>query len=307
LSIAALVRVTIMLSMTLLLVSLGLRSRAGDSSYLLHEPSLLLRSVLAMNLIMPAIVIAFVVLLDLRPAVEVALVALSVSPVPPFLPDKMLKLTRHEGYVNGLLVASSILALILVPATSSILQHLVFRQEHVAAIESVPVAAVAKIVGTTVLLPFALGIVLRRRWPEVVPRAAPILSNAGGVLLILAVLPILLAQWADIRPLLGDGTLLAIVAFTAIGLLIGHILGGPDPRDRTVLALATASRHPAVALAVASALFPDQKLAPPAILLALLVGLLASAPYSSRQARLLHRQPSPGFSSTPGSASNHWP
>ena len=39
-----------------------------------------------------------------RPPVEVALVALSVSPVPPFLPDKMLRLTLHQGYVYGLLV-----------------------------------------------------------------------------------------------------------------------------------------------------------------------------------------------------------
>jgi len=288
LSIAELVRVTILLSMTLLLLSLGLRSNAGDASYLLRKPGLLARSVLAMNLVMPVLVTGLVVVLNLPPPVKVALVALSVSPVPPFLPDRMLKLTRHQGYVYGLLVASTVLALILVPLATAILQHFEARREPVATIDVV----VAKIVGSTVLLPLAGGVALRARWPEWVPRAAPLMSKAGGVLLILALIPILLSQGRAILILLGDGTLLAIIAFTAIGLLIGHILGGPDPRDRTVLALGTASRHPAVALAVTDAVFPNQTLAPAAILLALLVGICAAAPYSSRQTKVLHQSAS---------------
>jgi BASS family bile acid:Na+ symporter len=48
-------------------------------------------------------------------------------------------------------------------------------------------------------------------------------------------------------------TALIIAAVAAIGLAIGHWLGGPNPDDRTVLALSTASRHPAIALAAATA------------------------------------------------------
>ena len=56
-------------------------------------------------------------------------------------------------------------------------------------------------------------------------------------------------------------------------------LGGSDDEDRSVLALASAARHPGVAMAVASANFPDQKLAPAAILLYLLLSALLSIPY----------------------------
>jgi hypothetical protein len=66
---------------------------------------------------------------------------------------------------------------------------------------------------------------------------------------------------------------------TVIGLITGHLLGGPDSEDRTVLALATAARHPGVAMAIASANFPEQKLAPAAILLYLLLSALLSIPY----------------------------
>ena len=52
-----------------------------------------------------------------------------------------------------------------------------------------------------------------------------------------------------------EGTLSAIVAIVIIaicGLAVGHFLGGPDEDDRTVLAFATVSRHPGVAMAVGS-------------------------------------------------------
>jgi BASS family bile acid:Na+ symporter len=286
-STAALIRFAILTSMVLLVLSLGMRSEAGDAGYLFRRPRLLLRSVLAMNLIMPLVILPLVVALDLRPAVKVALVALSVSPVPPFLPNKQLKLTNRQGYVYGLLVASAVLSLFLVPLTTAILQHFALQREHVALVDHVSVAVIAKIIATTVLLPLACGMLVRRLSTQFAQRAAPIAGKTGTVLLIIAFLPVLLSQWPAIRSLLGDGTLLAIIAFTAIGLGIGHFLGGPDPQNQTVLALATASRHPAVALAVAGAVFPDQTLAPAAVMLALIVGVIASAPYSSRQAKRL--------------------
>jgi BASS family bile acid:Na+ symporter len=46
-----------------------------------------------------------------------------------------------------------------------------------------------------------------------------------------------------------------------------------------VLALSTASRHPGVALAIAHANFPDEKLAPAAVLLYLIVSGIVSLPY----------------------------
>jgi BASS family bile acid:Na+ symporter len=79
--------------------------------------------------------------------------------------------------------------------------------------------------------------------------------------------------------LIGDGSLLAIVAFVAVGLAIGHLLGGPDPDDRTTFALATATRHPGVALVIAAGIFPGGTLVAPALMLYLLVTAIASAPY----------------------------
>jgi BASS family bile acid:Na+ symporter len=99
------------------------------------------------------------------------------------------------------------------------------------------------------------------------------------LLLVAAIVPVLITMWPAMISLIGDGTLLAIVAFIVVGLAVGHFLGGPDSDDRTVLALATATRHPGVALVIATGNFPGEKLVAPALMLYLLVGAIASTPY----------------------------
>jgi BASS family bile acid:Na+ symporter len=77
----------------------------------------------------------------------------------------------------------------------------------------------------------------------------------------------------------------AFVVFGLVGLAAGHLLGGPGPAERVVLALTTASRHPGVALAIATAAFPDQKLAGPAVALYLVVVGITSVLYLARARR----------------------
>jgi BASS family bile acid:Na+ symporter len=95
-------------------------------------------------------------------------------------------------------------------------------------------------------------------------------------LLIISVLPVLFTQGSAEISLIGNGTLLAIAIFVTVGLIAGNSLGGPNASDRTVLALSTASRHPGIAMAIASTNFPDQKLVLPAILLYLIVNAILS-------------------------------
>ena len=108
--------------------------------------------------------------------------------------------------------------------------------------------------------------------------------NTIGMVLLALILVVLAARLSQAMiGLIGDGTLLAIVVVALIGIAVGHLLGGPDEDNRTVLALTTASRHPAVALAVAG--FAGQALAPAAVLLALVVTALAAVPYSAWRRR----------------------
>ena len=88
---------------------------------------------------------------------------------------------------------------------------------------------------------------------------------------------LLAVTWSHLGAVIREGTLPAIVIIVLMGLAVGHVLGGPGEDDRTVLAFATVSRHPGVAMAVAS--LTDQPLAPIGVLLAVIVGEIAVLPY----------------------------
>jgi BASS family bile acid:Na+ symporter len=142
-----------------------------------------------------------------------------------------------------------------------------------------PISAVALIVLTTILAPLGAGVLIHAVAPRLARSMARPVSLFATVLLILSALPVLVAALPPTWALVGNGSILALLAFVTAGLVAGHLIGGPDSGERMVLALSTASRHPGVALAIAHASFPQQTLAMAAVLLYLLVGAVASAVY----------------------------
>jgi bile acid:Na+ symporter, BASS family len=272
-SAADLIRLTELVSSTLIVFGFGLRSTMRDASALFRHPLLLVRSLFAMNVLLPLIAALMVAMFALRPPIGIALIAVAVSPVPPFLPGQQLKLVTRQEYVLGLFGASSLLAIIVAPVSVALIGLLFTRQISIAPI------AIAKIVALTVLVPFSLGMIVRRRAAALAERVSPIVGNVGIFLLVVAAVPVLLTTWSEMISLIGNGTLIALVAFTLVSLAAGHLLGGRNPDNRTILALAAATRHPGVALTIATQMFPDQHLVAPALLLYLFVSGIASAPY----------------------------
>ncbi|MGE0120269.1 MAG: hypothetical protein AB7E71_20960 [Dongiaceae bacterium] len=274
-------------SIVLIVVSLGLRARLEDIAYLFRRPGLLLRSLLAMNVIMPLFAVLLVTSFAFHRAVEIALVCLAVSPVPPILPKKELKAGGSASYAIGLLIAAALLAILFVPATVEIHGLIVGADEHIS------VVAIGTVVLTTVLAPLSAGAVVRYVVPTFAGRAAAPLSLLANLLLGLSALTILIGAWPAIVTLVGNGTLAVIAIFVLAGLAIGHLLGGPDPDHRTVLALSTATRHPGVALTIVGVNFPEEKAALAAILLCLIWGTILSIPYVRWRRRIHPARPMP--------------
>ena len=253
--------------------ALGLSASAAGATYVLRRPRRLLQSLLAMNVIMPLFAAGLVAAFDLHPPVKLALVALAVSPIPPLLPRRALRAGGGASYTIGLLVAAALLAIVFVPLAVDLLGTAFGRPAQMSP------AAVAPIVGVTVLVPLAIGLLVRRLAPCLAERAARPLSVTALGILFLALLPVLITTLPAAWSLVGNGTLAALVAFVVAGLGAGHLLGGPEPEDRTVLALATSSRHPGIAVAIAHANFPHERDVLLAVVLYLLVNAVVSLPY----------------------------
>jgi BASS family bile acid:Na+ symporter len=274
------------ISIFLVVFGYGLRTSSAEVLYLVRRPSLFARSLLAMFVVMPLLAVALAKAFELRPAVEIAIVALAVSPIPPMLPNRGIKAGGRAAYALGLMALSGLMSIVIVPIGVRLV-GLAFDQSF-----AMPAGVIAGLVLKTVLAPLASGLIFHAiapKWAERIRKPIWLLSmtllGIGAVLILAAVTP-------GTLKLIGHGTLLAMVAFIGVGLLAGHCLGGAHQDDRTVLALSTASRHPAIALSIAKANFPEESLLGAAIALYLVVGLVVGAAYLSRR-RSVVAAPSP--------------
>jgi len=222
--------------------------------------------------VMPVVAVGTAVLFDLTRMVEVALIALALSPVPPMLPRKAAKASGTSSYMLGLLFAASLLSVAYVPLAAHLLGRIFHRPFHVDAF------VIGRIIAVSVLLPLLAGFMLRLWLPSLAERLPRPLSAVAMVLLALAAAPILVKEWPQVTALVSNLGIVVIAGFVIVGLGVGHLLGGPDPDERTALALATASRHPAIALAILHEA-PDPGAALAAVLLVLLAGAILSVPY----------------------------
>jgi BASS family bile acid:Na+ symporter len=260
------------LSIICMVLGFGLHAKRGDLLYLWRRPGLLLRSVLSVLVVMPIVAVTMERFFDFHRAAELAIVALSLSPIPPLLPTKTDRAGGGHAYIVALLLALSLIAIVVVPASTALLGWIFHREVQMS------IGAVAKVVLLMIVAPLLVGKFLRRRWPAGAAKLAPIVAMIAKVLLPLAVIALLAAAWRGIWDAIGDGSVLAIVAFVLIGLAVGHFLGRPDRGHSTVLGLATACRHPAIALTIASANYPHMQFVG-TILLYVLVSAIVCVPY----------------------------
>lgn len=277
---AALILLVLKTSVMLLVFGLGLSASRADISYLFRRPRQLLRSFLSMNVVMPLLAATLALSFELRPPVKIALLMLAISPVPPLLPKRLGK-SGANGYMIGLLFGMAAIAIVFIPAAIAVLDLASPASLHM------PFLAVLNLALITVLVPLSAGVLVRGAARRFAERIAKPVSLVAAVLLVLGLLPVLVKSTPAILSLIGDGTIVAFVVFVIVGLVAGHFLAGSRAEHRPVLALATASRHPAIAATIAIANFPEQKLVFPAILLYLLVNILLCLPYVV----LVKRQP----------------
>jgi BASS family bile acid:Na+ symporter len=154
-----------------------------------------------------------------------------------------------------------------------------------------PAITIVKIMLMSIVVPLGLGLGVRAAWPAVADRLVKPIGLLAKVLLGIGGLGLLLGATGPMLTLVGNGTLLAMVSLLIVGLAVGHWLGAPEDRHRLALALSTASRHPAIALAVAKTNFPDEPQLGPAILLYLLLSVIVGVSY---QGWFKRRAASPG-------------
>jgi bile acid:Na+ symporter, BASS family len=250
--VAAWLLLTLKFAVAALILAIGMGSTFLDLTYLWRRPGLLARSLLAMYVLVPLAALAFVHFVPLTPGVKAALLVLAVSAGAPLLPRK-LGAFGNDAYVFSLVVTSSLLAIIVVPAWVDLLAR------HFGVATEFSWTDAAAVIAKAFLAPLASGMAIRALAPRFSERFADRLLAIAGIVLTATALILLVAGWELFLNVHWQG-MATLVGLMLVALAIGHLLGGPSPDNRTALAIACATRHVGIAVLVATA-FPGARTA----------------------------------------------
>ncbi|WP_205873108.1 bile acid:sodium symporter family protein [Mycobacterium camsae] len=239
------------ISLFVVILGYGLTAEFGDVRYVLQHPGLLARSLLAVLVVAPALAVLLVNVVDVHPQVAIALVTLAISPLPPLLPRRGAKAGGQVQFGLGLVIVLAVLAVPALAVAGRLLGD-VFGKQYVTNPWSV-----GELMLVSVLLPLVAGMAIGKFWPALAERIGGPIERAQRWALPVAMIVLLVAAAPQMWKLMGDVTVVAILIFVLGAFTIGHVLGGPDREFSAVVAFASACRHPATALTIASANFPN--------------------------------------------------
>jgi BASS family bile acid:Na+ symporter len=272
-------------ALCLIIASIGLQARWRDVLAAMRNTDLLLKGLLAVNIVVPIAALVICSILPIHPLVRIGIVIMAVSPMAPLVQMKMWKGGLDTSAAIGLYIALILSAILFVPATVALLSAL--YPTHA----SISVAAVARMVAITTLLPVAVGLAISNWAPDLARRAAPVVMVIGFIAILLLAVLILYKQGGAMLGLLGDGTLLAIMVTVAIGIAAGNLLGRPSPANSNALAMAAGTRHPGIAALIVHANFNEPRVML-TVLLFLLTGVIMTLAFLLWQTKRAHGGPS---------------
>lgn len=204
--------------------------------------------VLAANfVVVPLVAVLAAQLLPMDDASAAAVILVGCSAGAPFLPTLAGLAKADQATAVGVMV----LLMVLTVGFAPVVVPLVLEGATVAA------GDIASSLVLYMLVPLALGLLVRARYPALAESLGGALKRASSAGLVIGIVAGLLVTWREVLGSVGSwifaGTALVLVA----GFAVGWLVGAGRPADRTLLGLATAQRNISAALVIAASLGTD--------------------------------------------------
>jgi len=254
----------------------GLSLEVKDITTQLRRGRLILAAVVVNFVLAPAIAFGLTQLIPLERPHTIGLFLLGGAAGAPFLP-KLAELSRGD-------LAFSVSLMLLLMTGSVLFMPLVLPQ-LIPGLSAEPWPILRPLL-LTMMLPLGLGILVRNRSERTAAWLRPLSGWISNLSMVLAVLLLLGLNLPAILGTFGTGAVFVGTAFVSLSLAAGCVLGGPDPRVRSTLALGTAQRNIAAAMLLALQNFPDE----PGVMAMLLVTTFAGLAVLLIAARQFARQ-----------------
>jgi BASS family bile acid:Na+ symporter len=236
------------LFVVLVMFSIGLRVRTGELMDVLRGRAILLRTLLANCVLIPAIGFLLTFIFPLTRDVTIGLLLLAAIPGTPIAMQFTSRVESRLAFAAGMTAVLSVVSIVMTPLAFQVFPQAAQQSQR----------PILSLIGTLLLyiaLPMAAGLLVSRRLPGFAPRMILPLITVATVAFVFLMWETRLARRQAILAIAGRGTILALVLLLLSSMFIGWMIG-EDTDTRRILTTATSMRNVVVVLYIARYCFP---------------------------------------------------
>ena len=233
----------------LVMLSIGLRVRGGELLGVLRNRALFTRTLVANCVLIPGIGFLLVRMFPLTPDASVGILLLGAIPGTPIALQFTRRAKTRLAFTAVMTFVLSLVSIAITPLAIKVMPQTAQRNQR-------PILNLTISMFLYIGAPLCAGLWLARRAPKIAPRLVLPLEILATVVFLFLMWETHLARREALHAIAGRGTILAMFLLLVISMLIGWVLGGPDPESRRVLATATGMRSVVGVLYVARYCFP---------------------------------------------------
>ena len=224
------------------MLAMGLSLTVAQILAPLKNMRLVLMALLANFVLVPLLALLITRLIPLEQSLQIGLIVLGCAAGAPFLPKLVQGAKGNVAFGVGLMVLLMVITIIYLPLVLPLLLPGV----------SVNPWDIAKSLIVLMLIPLAMGLLIKTHWSEDAAHWQPLMNKVSSIAMLLLLVTGLGLNVSNIISLIGSLGILALLLFIAGSLLIGFLLGGRDPGVRSVMGLGTAQRNVSAAILVSA-------------------------------------------------------
>jgi predicted Na+-dependent transporter len=213
----------------------------------LKNARLVILALLANFVLVPLLAYAITLVIPLEQSLQIGLIVLATAAGAPFLPKLVQGAKGDIAFGVGLMVLLMVVTILYVPIALPLLLQGV----------SVNPWDIAQSLIVTMLIPLAIGLLIKSHSPQSAAQWQPVMNKISGLAILILLVVGLGLNAKNILSLIGTGGILALLIFIAGCMLIGLLLGGRNPEVRSVMGLGTAQRNVAAAIVVVAQNFSE--------------------------------------------------
>ena len=208
----------------------------------LRNGRLVVLALIANFVLVPALAYGIAAVIPIDESLRTGLIVLAAAGGAPFLPKLVQVANGPIALGVGLMVLLMVVTIAYLPIVLPLL---------LPGVEVDP-GAIAQSLIVLMLVPLAIGLLIRANAAETAAEYGPVFTKASSLAIVVLMVVGLGLSARNIVGLLGTGGIVALLLFVAGSFAIGFVLGGGDPGVRSVLGLGTAQRNVSAALVVAA-------------------------------------------------------